>query len=187
MSSLWVSSDKKAHVSFRGSVSADMVFCTTLAHLSTAVYLLCQMYCSCTNMYAHYPVRDKVFSLNYYTPLHVISGAITLVSGVCFLESRSDMLWWGNHNTTIPVIDTSHKAFSDAMFLQEEKGEKLCFSKWKTNGVGWKLVEEWKVITTFVFLCQPQGCIPEIRIPTVEQVFCFNGSTDSTKMCCQFS
>lgn len=92
-------------------------------------------------MYALYPVTDKVFTLSLAT-LCVISAAITLVSGVFFRESRSDTVCWGNHNTTIPVIDTSRKAFWDAMFLQDEKGEQFCFSKWKTNGAGWKIVEE---------------------------------------------
>lgn len=144
-------------------VSADMVLCIPLAHLSTAVYLLCWIICSCTNMYALYPVADKVCSLSF-TTVRVISAVITLVSSFFLLESRSDMVCWGNHNTTIPVIDTSHKAFWDVMFLQKEKGEQFCFSKWKTNGAGWKIVEGWKGITTFVVPCQPQGRIPEIRI-----------------------
>lgn len=79
----------KAHVSFRGTVSGDMVICITLAHLSTTMYLQCWIHCSCKNMYALYPVTDKVFSLSF-TTLHVISGAITLVLIVFFLESRSD-------------------------------------------------------------------------------------------------
>lgn len=146
------------------SVSADMVLCIPLPHLSAAVYLQCRINCNCTNMYALYPVADKVCSLSFTTS-RVISGVITLVSSVFFLESRSDMVCWGNHNTTIPVIDTSRKAFWDTIFLQKEKGEQLCFSKWKTNGAGWKIVEGWKGITTFVVPCQPQGRIPEIRIP----------------------
>ena len=117
----------------------------------------------CKNMYARYPVTDKVFSLSSAT-LRVISGVITLVSGVFLFKRRSDMVCWGNHNTTIPVIDTSRKAFWDGMFLQEEKGERFCFSKWKTNGAGWKIVQGWNGITSFVVPCQPQGHIPEIRI-----------------------
>lgn len=139
-----------------------MVLCITPARLST-VYLLYRIYCCCKNMYARYPVTDKVFSLSSAT-LRVISGVITLVSGVFLFKRRSDMVCWGNHNTTIPVIDTSRKAFWDGMFLQEEKGEQFCFSKWKTNEAGWKIVQGWKGITSFVVPCQPQGHIPEIRI-----------------------
>ncbi len=54
--------------------------------------------------------------------LRVICSVITLVSGVFFLESGSDTACCGNHNTTIPVIDTSRKSFWDAMFSQEKKG-----------------------------------------------------------------
>lgn len=95
----------------------------------------------------------------------VISGAITPMSNVFVLRHRPDTLCWGNHNTPILVIDTPHKAFWDAMFSQEEKGEQFCFCKWKTNGAGWKIAEEWNGIATFVVPCQPQGRIPGIRIP----------------------
>lgn len=107
-----------------------------------------------------YPVIDKIFSLRF-----TISSAMTAASGVFFWASRSNMVCWDNHNATIPVIDTSRKAFWDAMFSQKEKGEQFCFSKWKTNGAGWKIVQRWKGITTFLVPCQPQGHIPEIGIP----------------------
>lgn len=119
-------------------------------------------YCSCTD--ALYPVADKIFSLNS-AALRVISSAITLMSNVFFFERGPDTQCWGNHSTPILVIDTPHKAFWDAMFSQEEKGEQLCFCKWKTNGAGWKIAEEWKGIATSVVPCQPQGHIPGIRIP----------------------
>lgn len=113
-----------------------MVLCVTLAHLSTTVYSPCRIHCSCTNMYACYPVTDKVFNFELYATSRVISGAITLASGVFFWESRSDTVCRGNHNTAIPVIDTARKAFWDAMFLQEEKGWTVLFLQMK-NKWGW--------------------------------------------------
>lgn len=106
------------------------------------------------NLYLFFLVTDKVFSLPQSQRLVFY-----------FLVSTSNTVCWDNHNTTIPVIDTSRKAFWDAMFSQKEKGEQFCFSKWKTNGAGWKIVHGWKGITTFVVPCQPQGHIPEIGIP----------------------
>lgn len=40
-----------------------------------------------------------------FATLRVIFAAITLVSGVFFLESRSDTVRWGNHNTVQPSSD----------------------------------------------------------------------------------
>lgn len=117
---------------------------------------------SCTD--ALRPVADKLFSLNS-AALRVISSAITLMSSVFFFQRGPDTQRWGNHSTPTLLIDTPHKAFWDAMFSQEEKGEQFCFCKWKTNGAGWKIAEGWKGIATSVVPCQPQGHIPGVRIP----------------------
>lgn len=60
------------------------------------------------------------------------------------------------------MIDMSHKAFWDACF---HKVNSYVFQNEEQMGLRWQIEKDWEGITTFVVPCQPQGHIPEMRIP----------------------